>query len=336
MTPEFTDTDLALLQQVSASPLFKSLPELDDASLCRISRAEDVDFATALLYRAIRTSAEHGPFVDRMEELLHEDSANHRRLDAVFVVAPGAFYREHPETGADGKTLCGMAAAMGCPTHVISTESLGSAAENGRIICDWLLGEGGRNIVLCSLSKGGADVKMALAERNAPEAFRNVVAWLNVGGITAGSPMATWLVERPLLARLYQAIFWWRGQDFRFIRELVRRVGSPLDFEVSLPRHVRAIHVLGFPLARHVRTRPTRRSHRRLSCYGPNDGATILVDSCKLPGLILPVWGADHYLDARHSPERLLRALLHYVGDELNLFARPAVSNSFAGSVAST
>jgi hypothetical protein len=229
-----------------------------------------------------------------------------------------------------------MAATMGCPTRVIPTKSLGSAAENGRIICNWLLGESERNIILCSLSKGGADVKMALAEPDAPEAFRNVVAWLNVGGITAGSPMATWLVERPLLARLYQAIFWWRGQDFRFIRELVRRVGSPLDFAVSLPRHVRAIHVLGFPLARHVRTRPTRRCHRRLSCYGPNDGATMLIDSCKLPGLILPVWGADHYLNAGHSPERLLRALLHYVGDELNLFARPAVTISFAGSAAST
>jgi hypothetical protein len=70
---------------------------------------------------------------------------------------------------------------------------------------------------------------------------------------------------------------------------------------------------LGFPLARHIRRRQTRRWHRRLACHGPNDGATILADACDLPGLIFPVWGADHYLDAVYSPEQLLSALLRYL-----------------------
>jgi hypothetical protein len=334
MTPKLTSADHELLRQVSAWPGPTRLRELDPETLCQISRTRGIDFATALLYDTIRKSPEHGPFIARMEELLHDQLANRCDLDAALAVAPGAFYREHPETGADGKALCRMAAAMGCRTKLIPTESVGSAMVNGRVMCDWLLRESKEKTILCSLSKGGADVKMALAEPDAAAAFRNVVAWLNVGGITAGSPMATWLVERRLLALVYQAIFWWRGQEFAFVRELVRRPGSTLDFKVCVPPHIKVIHVLGFPLEDHVRRRPSGRWHRRLSCYGPNDGATVLADHWNLPGLIFPLWGEDHYLNTQQSPERLFKALLHYLADELNLFARPARNAFLAESSA--
>jgi hypothetical protein len=332
MMTDFNDHEFKMLDQAAAWRGENRLAELDDQLLCQLSRARGVDFATSLLYRSIRSSAEHGNFIRRLEDLLRDDAPEHAKLDAALVIAPGAFYRERPETGADGKSLCRVSASLGCRTHVIPTESVGSAAVNGRIICDWLLNESEQNVILCSLSKGGADVKMALAERDAAEAFRSVVAWINVGGITNGSPMANWLLKRPALALIYRALFWWRGQDFRFIRDLARRPGSPLDFKISLPPHVRAVHVIGFPLTQHVCQRRTRRWHRRLAYHGPNDGATILADSCGLPGLIFPVWGADHYLDAERSPEKLLASLLRYLGEELQLFAVPAQATSFAES----
>jgi hypothetical protein len=272
-----------------------------------------------------------------MNELLQKQSPNRGSLDVVLVIAPGAFYREHPKTGADGKSLCQVAETLGCRTHVIPTQSVGSAAVNGQIICDWLERRGERNIILCSLSKGGADVKMALAKTEAAAAaFRNVVAWINVGGITAGSPMATWILGRPLLAQIYRALFSWRGQDFGFVRELVRRNGSAFDFEINVPPHIKAIHVLGFPLSHHFRRRPSRRWHRRLARWGPNDGATILADSCNMPGFILPIWGADHYLNTNHTPEKLLAAILRYLGDELNLYERSTPSVPLAASAAAT
>jgi hypothetical protein len=265
-------------------------------------------------------SDDHGPFIRRVEEILCDPSANQSQLDAVLGVVPGAFYREHPDTGADGKSVCRIAAALGCRTYVIPTHSVGSAAANGQIICDWLERTAAGNIILCSLSKGGADVKLALARPEAPRAFRNVVAWINAGGITAGSPMARWILNRPLLAAIYRVLFWWRGQDFRFVRDIARHSNSPLDFPIAAPSHVRVIHVLGFPLTSHLRGRPTQRWHRRLAAWGPNDGATILADSLQIPGLVLPVWGADHYLNTHHSSEPLLAALLQYLREELRLF----------------
>jgi hypothetical protein len=314
MMPQLSSADRELLQQAADWQGPTRLEELDGSLLCEIARANGVDFATVLLYQAICNSAAHGPFVRRMEELLTEAAAD-VALDAALAIAPGAFYREHPETGADGQSLCRMAASLGCRTYVIPLQSLGTCAVNGRIICDWLRNSTEENIILCSLSKGGADVKRALAEPDAAEAFRKVAAWLDVGGIMSGSPMATWVLKRPWLAMIYRMLFWWRGQDFRFVEDIARRTGSSLDFPLVAPPHIRIIHVLGFPLARHIRRRQTRRWHRRLACHGPNDGATILADACGLPGLIFPVWGADHYLDAVHTPEQLLSALLRYLAE---------------------
>lgn len=318
MKPPITNAERELLRQVADWPELR-LETLDNETLSQVGRERGIDFATALLYRAICRSPDQGPFLQRIEELIDAPTAPSSSIDAAFVIAPGAFYREHPQTGADGKRPCQVAASLGCRTHVLPTESVASAAVNGRIICDWLFDTQEHDIILCSLSKGGADVKMALAEPRGPHAFRNVVAWINVGGITSGSPMATWLLDRPWLARLYRALFWLRGQDFQFVRELQRGRDSRLDFTVTMPPRLKVIHVLGFPLAQHVRRRPTRRWHRRLSCYGPNDGATILADSLELPGLILPVWGEDHYLDSCAQPEILLSALLKYVAEDLHL-----------------
>jgi hypothetical protein len=319
MTRDCTNADRQWLQRVSDWHGPNQLQDLDDELLIQLTRSQGIDFATAVLYRAICQSTEHGPLIRRLEELLRDAPGFQEKLDATFVIAPGAFYREHPETGADGQRLCRVAESLGCRTQVIATHSVGSSTVNGQIIRDWLRDGPDEPIVLCSLSKGGADVKMALAQPDARHAFRNVVAWLNVGGTTDGSPIARWVLEHPLLALLYRALFWWRGQDPRFLSDLDRRAGSLLDFAITAPPQLKVIHVLGFPLTHHIRRQRTRRWHRRLACYGPNDGATILADSCRLPGLIFPVWGADHYFDTGPGTENVLAALLIYLAEKRNL-----------------
>jgi hypothetical protein len=320
MELKFTDDDLRLVRQSEALLESIALADLDDRRLQQISRSMGIDFATVLLYQAIRSSPDHGPSIQRMEAILSESSTPCAVLDtqdAIFAVVPGAFYREHAETGADGERLRRVAASLGYDTRLVPTKSTGGAAQNGRIVCDWLREHSNRKTVLCSLSKGSADMKMALADPAAPKAFRYVVAWLNVGGIPFGSPMVSWLLEHRLLSFLYRAIFWCRGQDFAFVREMQRGIGGALDLDVAPPAQLKIIHVMGFPLARHVRQRCTRNWHRRIARYGPNDGAAILADSCRLPGRIFPVWGADHYFDSVMCPEVLLEALLRLLSEEL-------------------
>jgi hypothetical protein len=163
---------------------------------------------------------------------------------------------------------------------------------------------------------------MALAEPDAGRAFANVVAWINLCGILDGTPMAEWLLSwnpGAVLNRLYYRL---RGRSLSFLSDLRYGRDTLLDFELSLPAHVQLISVVGFPLREHLTRTIARRCHRRLTPLGPNDGGLVLADICKLPGLIYPLWGADHYLQPKYLQPKtdvrvLIAAILQYLAETM-------------------
>src|SRR5262249_40372256 len=135
-----------------------------------LTAREGIDAATTFLYRSLLASPCHGPFIHRIEEIRRRPAATAWGSGAVLVIVPGAFYRENPRSGADGHVVREQAEKLGCPTDLVPLASTGGAKENGRILIDWLAQRSrraSRPIILASLSKGGADVKMALAEPDA-------------------------------------------------------------------------------------------------------------------------------------------------------------------------
>jgi hypothetical protein len=288
-----------------------------------IATREGIDSATTQLYQSVLASPHHGPFIHRVDEICRRTAPQMWRTEAPVIIVPGAFYRENPRSGADGRILREQAERLGCPTGIIPIASRGSLKQNARIICDWLLQQQEKPVILASLSKGGADVKMALAELDAADAFKNVAAWVNLCGILNGTPMAEWLLSRnpaALLNRLYYTL---RGQGLGFLRDLGYGPGRPLDFELQLPQHVRMITIAGFPLREHLTTALARRCHRRLTNLGPNDGSLILSDMCALPGLLYPIWGADHYLRPQTDVNKLVLAVLQYLDEGLQWRTHP-------------
>jgi hypothetical protein len=282
-----------------------------------IAAREGIDAATTQLFQSVVESPQHGPFIRRVDEICQRIEPSRWKSEAPLIIVPGAFYRENPRSGADGYILREQAERLGCPTGIIPIASRGPLKQNARIICDWLLEHRGRPVILASLSKGGADVKMALAEPDATEAFKNVAAWVNLCGILSGTPMAEWLLSRnpaALLNRLYYTL---RGQGLGFLRDLGYGAGRPLDFELQLPPHMTMVTIAGFPLREHLTTALARRCHRRLTHLGPNDGSLILSDVCALPGLLYPIWGADHYLRPQTDVNQLVLAVLQHLDEEL-------------------
>jgi hypothetical protein len=285
-----------------------------------IATREGIDAATTQLYQSVLESPQHGPFIHRVDEISRRAEPRKWQAEAPLIIVPGAFYRENPRSGADGRLLRVQAERLGCPTGIIPIASRGTLKQNARIICDWLLEHHEQPVILASLSKGGADVKMALAEPDALSAFKNVAAWVNLCGILNGTQMAEWLLSRnpaALLNRLYYTL---RGQGLGFLRDLGYGPGQPLDCDLQLPQHVRMVTIAGFPLREHLSSALARRCHRRLTHLGPNDGSLILSDVCVLPGLIYPIWGADHYLRPQ-TPQtdvhQLVLAVLQYLDEEL-------------------
>ncbi|HEX8967652.1 MAG TPA: hypothetical protein VF937_07225, partial [Chloroflexota bacterium] len=73
------------------------------------------------------------------------------------------------------------------------------------------------------------------------------------------------------------------------------------------PPGLLVISVVGFPLRAHLAGTPRRRHAELARLGGPNDGATLLRDAMLEPGLVYPVWGADHYFRVPFASEVMYR-----------------------------
>jgi hypothetical protein len=301
-----------------------SYPEYDYAALtpavlAQLTREHGVDFATALWYDRVRRAEPHRAFIEEVDALDAEAalSTNSARL----LVAPAAFWREYPQFGADGAAVLNVARELGMDAEMIRTPSTGSVSENACVIREALAKEEDGSVILASLSKGGADVRMALQQD--PALARKVRAWINVCGILHGSPLVDDMLDGPWWRRLAVRAFLarWRA-DFGLIREL-RHAPSP---RAAAPGGVYVVNVVACPLSSHTAGAITRR-HRKLAALGPNDGSTLLTDAIVDGGVIYPVWGADHYFRTPDAPELIRRILLH-LGASGHLPARSNVESS--------
>lgn len=308
-TPGEPSPDLAA--RVAAWPGAEHWRELDARALAEIAAREGCDFATALLYTRVRAASDSlAP--DALSRTTLQPTAVGR--GPLYVIVPGAFYREHPGTGADGARIHTALARAGRRWRLAPIESVGSCATNGALLAEWLRDEGDEGpMVLISLSKGSADIRAALARPDAATCFARVIAWVSLDNIAHGTPMITWLRRRPWLYGIYRALFWWRGRDPAFLSSLERPpLSSALPF-LEAPPWLRAYHVIGFPLTAHLAEGMARRWHRRLAPYGPNDGVGLLGDIVHLPGVIVPVWGADHYFHPDTGIDAVLHGLLDHI-----------------------
>jgi hypothetical protein len=303
-----------LLRRAAAWPCYPDWAALTEEAARAAARQDGLDFATALLYDRLVRSPEHGPFI---EEVAGPGRRNGTPIGerATIAVVPGAFYLEDRTSGADGRFIRESAARLGCRDECVPLESFGALATNARILLDWLLARSRPEpIVLVSLSKASAEVKLALASSEATLAFRNVTAWISLSGLYHGTPLVTWLRRRPWRLAFIRLLFRWRGYHYAALAELERGPRRALDFELRPPSHLRIVHVVGFPLRRHLSCPLARRGHRRIGPLGPNDGGAILLaDLQRLPGVIFPVWGADHYLRPAQGIQSLMSRLLDYV-----------------------
>jgi hypothetical protein len=318
MVPEalLPNDEKALLERASSWPEHTVWTDLTAATLRQVAVALGHDFAVALLHDRLRRSPEHGPFIRQVEALPPGKSAQLSR--ATLAIVPGAFYRERPETGAGGERLLSIAQRLGCRCVRVPVASFGSLAENARTLCDWLRARPDESFVLVSLSKGTLDVRAALTEPFTACAFRKVIAWVNLSGLFQGTALVTWLKRQRLRRPLVRLYCWWHGYRFSTLTELERRPGSLSDLRFKLPKHMHVLHVMGFPLRRHLNSPLARRAFARLEPWGPSDGGgNLLADAAGWPGVVYPVWGTDHYLRASWDVDALIaRVLIHFLTDE--------------------
>jgi len=311
-----TECEAALLRRAAARAQHTTLESLTPETLQQITQQDGVDFATALLFDRFRTVPGHAAFIRRIDKLRQSSLRLPEGFRMKVVVVPGALYVERPDMGGNGQLVREVAEGLGCASDLVPLASRGSVVENARRLNSWLAQQRDEPVVFVSLSKGGADVKMALAAPESAHTFRNVIAWVNVCGPLNGSCMANWIIESRVRRSLCRLQYRWQRRDFRFITDLRHGPGGPLDFPVAVPLSMRLVSVVGFPLRRHLTTPFSRFCHRTLAAWGPNDGTTLLSDLRGWPGEIYPVWGVDHYFRPQEVTRRLITALLRFLAED--------------------
>lgn len=295
--------DDELLSQAARAADCASVRDCSRSAILDFSRRAGIDLATALLYDRVTRWPANCDFMLRAQA----DACYSGGINVVGIV-PGAFYREHANTGADGATVVQNLESLGCRAERVPVESFGSLATNAAIIHQWLDDRRAQRIALVSLSKGTSDLKMALGMPWAEERFQNVSTWISVSGLPQGTPLVGWLNRQPLRRLGVKLLLWCRNQSYSVVEELNDSPGSPLTSWPALPPTMKIIHVIGFPLRGHLSHPWASRGYERLSLLGPNDGGGfLLADAARLPGIVLPVWGADHYLQPAWDIAALLR-----------------------------
>jgi hypothetical protein len=318
----------------------------DDASLPTLERLRQVaiehgiDVAMAVAYKAIANHEMHRGFIDEVNQGLRSAYSVMATTDCAVALVPNLGFFIDPKSQLVGDQIAKAARRRGLEFTQIETDPTCDLATNGAKVCQALLAMPFEQIIVMSLSKGSADVKMALDRAEAGQAFARVPAWVNVCGLLDGSPVVNRFLANEIAAEEI-VLQWFHRRDpdqvrkiLQACRECGRELKSPLSRELDLPRHLQMFNIVAFPTSDTLSYEHTRIFHALMADDGPNDGFGLIADQISTPGVIYPVWGADHYLDRFLDVEALLSTLFAIVVERCGLAAAtsPIPAASIAGS----
>lgn len=205
-----------------------------------------LDGATRELYEEICRSPKYTRLIHALDEAVPADSGCPR---PAIVLVPGILYRDYPRTGADGAAVRALAGAAGAAFHTIPTDGTAGLDAGAAQVVDWLVNrQGSRPCILVSLSKGSAEVRVALEHPRAREAFAGVRAWISVSGLPLGTPSFEYILSGPVRGTWLRGLCCWKGWSLAQLRDLLRH--RP-DARLRAPEHLAVVHVVAFPQHAH-------------------------------------------------------------------------------------
>ncbi|HLO26218.1 MAG TPA: hypothetical protein VK187_08885, partial [Geobacteraceae bacterium] len=229
-----------------------------------------------------------------------------RSIRYLFAFVPGFAYRLEPAIGADFARQRRLMAAAGFKTLLIETDEVGTVERNAAFIADELvrLGREHDEIILVSTSKGGAEAALALGKLLKPEQAAKVKAWVSVGGLLRGTPIADHALQWPR-SWWTRVLFFFLGLPAESIDSLGTKRRGETFRQLAFPGHMLMVQYVGVPLSGNV-SPLARDRYEVLRSAGPNDGLTLLPDELVPGGVVITDIGLDHYY---RDPEIDLKSL---------------------------
>lgn len=300
------EEDRGLFQRAEGVLTGVAVEGVTPRNVAQWAREHGMEVACAALWLAIRRSARGRGLAEVEKHAMPQ--APPCAEETHLLVVPGAFYRHHKGTGADGEELMKIGRSLGWKAHRAPLKSFGPVEGNAQIIRGAVRECGPGRVVVVSLCKGSLEMRLALDAPDAHDTFKRVVGWVNLSGIVRGSPLVQWLRGIPWRVAGVHLLLWAQGHRFTVVDEIGKRA---MDAPVRIPPGMRVLHVAGFPTRRALRHPWAPKAYNRLMPLGPNDGGGLLLsDLLTLPGEIYPVWGVDHYLQPGWDVTGLMRTIL--------------------------
>lgn len=211
---------------------------------------------------------------------------------AVFV--PGLNYHD-TSNGGDFAKQRKLLHDCGVKNELMKTGNWGFTNDNAEIIAERLkvLSKQYEKIIVVSASKGGLETAITLGKLLKPEEIKPVKAWVSVGGILKGSPVADkyltwprcWIAEIGLL---------FVRQNINLVRDVSYTKRQKDFLTLKFPEHIKRIHFVGAPLSTQIHKR-IKSTYCSIKGFGPNDGITPIADETTENGVIVSELGFDHY-----------------------------------------
>lgn len=311
------EDELKYLDWARDYPDYPRIQDLTTEVLRKVTReTKDVDKAAALFYQRVISEPQNLKFIeylDKKQNVLEKKVPDYSGRKILFAVAPGMFYKDNPNVGADGRSVRKLATEIGLLEDVIPVLQTGTIEENGGIICDYVEKRTDvKGIILASASKGSSDIKKALHLCGSKPFFSKVRGWFNLGGINKGTRVVTEMNDTCRYRMEARSYFCWYGYNYDGILSIRYGPDSPMNFPLELPPSMLVINVIPVPMFRFVTPR-ARPFYEYLIYYGPNDGMSLLGD-VYIPGdnvITYASWRNDHYFRFPVYKYRMMAVIIY-------------------------
>jgi hypothetical protein len=217
-----------------------------------------------------------------------------RRYEVVF--APGFHYLTDRSSGADFANQRQFFHELGVRVHMIRTAEDGTVEENAAIIAANIRALRDTNIILVSTSKAGPEVALALGKILAPDETARVKAWISVGGLIRGTPLADYATTWPQ-SWIVRLMFLYSRTGFQGIPGLKTTASQARMEGIRIPNRIMIVEYIALPLSGDI-CGSVRNRYFRLRKGGPNDGLTLLADELLPNGIAVIEPGVDHFYEA--------------------------------------
>lgn len=273
---------------------------IDTKTLSTLSEKYSNDVATFYFMQKTYQNANNKQAQDLYSSYFEQLTSNNDKqalelLRGYYVVfVPGLEYTD-TTNGGDFARQRRLFTASGIANEMIVTDPWGLTDDNAEIIANRLreLSKQHEKIIVVSASKGGLETAVTLGKVMKPEETKSIKAWVSIGGILKGSPVADtylkwpkcWIAEIGLMTK---------GKKINLVQDVSYKKRVEDFSELRFPDNIKIVHFVGAPLATQI-NKKLKSLYCSIIKFGPNDGLTPLADELTENGVVVTELGFDHY-----------------------------------------